>query len=426
MLFVGLIAARFCIFTYLHSEAFRTLISRETSKPLKARGEWSALQFTGSTVYSEGFKARGTGGAFFSELNAEQVRANLDLGKVWQKTWSVQEVSVARLRLVLGGERTEAPAGASHPATGSKHKNFFLPDKAELRHAMVQEAAIAWEGGDLTKTALELVPDGEAWNIKFTGGTVTQGTYPPLELTSAQLRYQAPTLFVTAAELTGADETGRAFVSGEVEPDDHVDLQAKFSAFPVAPLLSGDWRARLSGTLQGEVKIAGPLPASELPLEGSLELKGGELVALPVLDQIATFTKTAQFRRLVITQGTAKFTRNAGRLDVRELRLESQGLLRVEGGCSVINGQIDGLFQVGVVPSSLTWLPGSQERVFTVSRDGYLWTTLRLTGPVGSPREDLSARLIAAAGAVLIDHAGQTLQQGVDAASGLLNSLLGK
>jgi hypothetical protein len=86
-------------------------------------------------------------------------------------------------------------------------------------------------------------------------------------------------------------------------------------------------------------------------------------------------------------------------------------LIRVEGGFVIENLMIDGTFQVGVTPASLQWLPGSQSKVFTVSRDGYLWTTMRLTGPLDNPKEDLSQRLIAAAGGAVIDTIQSTIQQ---------------
>ncbi|MGB8356693.1 MAG: hypothetical protein WCD79_22535, partial [Chthoniobacteraceae bacterium] len=64
-----------------------------------------------------------------------------------------------------------------------------------------------------------------------------------------------------------------------------------------------------------------------------------------------------------------------------------------------------------ITPSSLQWLPGSQEKVFTASHDGYVWTTVRLTGPLNSPKEDLSPRLVAAATGAVIDTVNGVIQQ---------------
>ena len=61
------------------------------------------------------------------------------------------------------------------------------------------------------------------------------------------------------------------------------------------------------------------------------------------------------------------------------------------------NKDIDGKFKIAAAPDVVDTLPGAREEVFTESRDGYLWTTLKIDGPSSHPREDLKPRLIAAA-----------------------------
>ena len=85
--------------------------------------------------------------------------------------------------------------------------------------------------------------------------------------------------------------------------------------------------------------------------------------------------------------------------------VESEGLIRVEGTYTIVDGRIDGSFQVGLTPATLQWIPGSQEEIFTDSRDGYRWTPMRLTGPVDHPNDDLTPRLAAAAGDTIIKSA---------------------
>jgi hypothetical protein len=89
---------------------------------------------------------------------------------------------------------------------------------------------------------------------------------------------------------------------------------------------------------------------------------------------------------------------------------------------------IDGTFQVGVAPASLQWLPGSQDRVFTQQRAGYVWAPMRLSGPLSKPGEDLSPRLIAAAQGAIIQgvqsSVRDTIQTGKDAAKGALDLLM--
>jgi hypothetical protein len=88
----------------------------------------------------------------------------------------------------------------------------------------------------------------------------------------------------------------------------------------------------------------------------------------------------------------------------------------MKGNFSVVNDQIDGTFEVGITPGPLQWLPGSQEKVFTMMRDGYAWTTMRVVGPVSGPREDLSSRLVAAAQGVVVEKVESVATQAVGGA----------
>jgi hypothetical protein len=147
-----------------------------------------------------------------------------------------------------------------------------------------------------------------------------------------------------------------------------------------------------------------------------------------VLDQIATFTATQQFRRLALKRAEGDFQQDGKKLQVSKFIMESEGLIRVEGDFTVENSMIDGTFQVGVSPACLQWMPGSRERVFVTNHDGYVWTPMRLVGPVDKPKEDLTPRLIAAMQGAVIEGAQSAVKEGIktgtDAVKGALDLLL--
>jgi hypothetical protein len=190
---------------------------------------------------------------------------------------------------------------------------------------------------------------------------------------------------------------------------------------PLEPLLPIDWRVRLHGSVSGLTKIHAPLadPAL-LRVEGSLRLTNGHVEALPVLNQIALFTRTERFRRLVLTKASLDFTRDAQLLTATNVLLESEGLLRIEGQFTVVQEQINGTFAVGVTAASLQWLPGAQARVFTVARDGYLWTPMQVSGPVSRPGEDLTPRLVQAAAGELLETPESMAREAVKLLRGLI------
>jgi hypothetical protein len=219
-------------------------------------------------------------------------------------------------------------------------------------------------------------------------------------------------------------------VTGEAAIGDHLDINSNIENISVTPFLGSDWRLRLKGNLSGEINVRTPLPvpATGLPVSGKLRLLNGELTALPVLDQIATFTGTQQFRRLTLNDVEGEFEQDPKKLRVSKFILESEGLIRVEGAFTVENSMIDGNFQVGVTPSSLQWLPGSRAKVFVDNHGGYVWAPMHVAGPAEKPKEDLTPRLIAAMQGAVIEGAQNAVKEGIktgkDAVKDALDLLL--
>ncbi|MGV3533717.1 MAG: hypothetical protein ACO1QR_15215 [Chthoniobacteraceae bacterium] len=421
---------------YLRSDSFRHFVSTKLSKTLRADTELAPFQYQGLTVFSDRLTARGRLRAPFARLEMDHIRAEFSTDRIWDGAWYVEHLEVARVEMDLEGTRaveppsTEQPKGAKEPEKRSSWRPAWIPNRVEVGSTVIKDATLAWKEGSLSGAELQMKPSDGGWEIGGTGGRIAHSTLPKLELEKLRLRYNPPFLYVQEVDLREGSGA-KLNLTGEIELNERLDLLAKVNRLPLGPLLPEDWRARLHGNLSGEVSIQSDLPAKGTPqLAGTVFLTEGTLEALPVLDQIAIFTRTAQFRRIALTKTEGSFTRDDRRLTVKNFIAESAGLIRIEGDFQVEEKNIDGTFQVGVTPSSLQWLPGSQARVFTVARDGYLWTPMRLTGPLEEPEEDLSPRLIAAAQGAIIDKATDTardvIDSATDAAKSVLDRLFGK
>ncbi len=427
VLFVALVGGflflRMWINAYLESTPFRRLIGDLTSKQFKASGEYMPFHFAGTAIYSDAFKARGTDKAFFSNMDADQIRAEINLRGLWDHVWLIDGIDIQRVQISLGHTAAGAPAvddrvevAPENNAVPVESRFDWLPKRVDLRKVLIHEANLKWgertpQEGDVNGAMLTLMPDGDAWNILCDGGKVSQKGTPDVTINQVRLRYQRPSLFITDGQLRYGSE-GSIALSGEVNFDSGVDVRAKLSGIPVTPFLREDWRAKLKGNIAGDVKIRAPMPLQTAPqLEGSLSLSQGELEALPILNQIATFTRTQRFRKINLSNVSGNFTEANGKLTVTKFIAESEGLIRTEGSFTIANSSIDGTFMVGVTPGCLQWLPGSQTKVFTISSEGYLWTNVHLTGPLDNPKEDLTPRLMAAAAGTAVDTVQDILQQ---------------
>jgi hypothetical protein len=428
---IAFVLVKMAIDTYLHSDSFRQFIAKKAGASLHADCELEPLQFSGAEIYTDGFKARGETGAPFSSLSLDQLRAEISLKRFFEHAWEIDDVQMQKVEIHFDGDRApslEADATPQTPAP-SPAKPGWLPNRVDITSVTVRDANLIWKDGSLKGAAVKLAPGDGGWNMASQNGQIQQTGLPSLDVQSLRVRARDRSIFINEGVFRQGSD-GIVKVTGEAVVGDHLDLKSNIENISIAPFLQGDWRVRLKGNLSGDINVRSPLPvpASGLPVSGKLRLVGGELTALPVLDQIAKFTATQQFRRLVLKRAEGEFQQDGKKLQVSKFVLESEGLIRVEGAFTVENSMIEGTFQVGVTPTSLQWMPGSREKVFIDNHDGYVWAPMRLSGPVDKPKEDLSPRLIAAMQGAVIEGAENAVKEGVktgkDAVKGVLDLLL--
>jgi hypothetical protein len=409
---IAIVGAKGWINSYLGSPEFLRRMARHSSEEMRARVEISPVRFDGSQFFSDGLQATGGPEANFSDLKITNVRGEFRLPTLWG---------------LLSGDRK---VGIDNVDVQHVEANFFddrialdLPPHKKREHRgdlgkiTVRELRLGWRGGRVSGMGVTATQVERGWQVAGQGGRVMQNGLPSMDIVSMRLVHKEPSLFIQEARLR--EDGGEISATGEVTAKEKVDLQFKVSGVNVTPLLPEDWRARLHGRISGDARLMYSLregTGAARVLSGNALLQQGALEALPVLNKIAEFTKTDRFRRLALNQVRGDFRVDDNGLRVTNFVLESERLISVKGQFTIVNDQIDGTFEVGITPGPLQWLPGSQEKVFVTQRDGYAWTTMRITGPVDGPKEDLSSRLVAAAEAAVVQKVESTANQAVGTA----------
>ena len=437
----ALFGARLWLEAFLRSADFRQFLDRKTSALLHAESRLEPLHWEGSEVYSDALTGTGYPGSPWKRLNVEAIRAELNLRALWNGVWRIDSIDLAKVRASLGADAGQAAAPALAPAEAegaapaeTSLLGKLLPSKVEVGKIAVADFSLSWgdnqpgAAGRLQGAELTAHPRQEdgVWEVTGRKGRLTQGRIPALLLDVFTLQASERELTITQAsaqvegggriELTGSQQLGGA---------KDLALDATCDGIPSESFLPADWRARLHGFGRGVVHVTG---SSELPdgwrVHGHVDLRNGHLETLPVLDELAIFTATARFRQATLQRAGADFDWQAGVLTVSRLEIESEGLIRLEGGFTVRNEQMDGQLQLGVARSAGRLLAGVGARVFTEpERDGYLWTTVHLTGSARDPHEDLTARLVQATQEEVVEKAKQGAGTVLDTASSLLNLL---
>lgn len=438
-LILGLVGLSQWVRGYLHSEAFRELVTSRTNQTLNVSGQFTPFEWSGSSVYSETYSGSGSGDALWQDLDAKRIRAEINWRSMFDGAWRIEQLTLGSVsgrmnpaatqqNRVPGGREEEGGAEPSRE-TGP---GGILPSRFEIGSVRIDETFLEIPSplGPIVveKLQLEASQNANDWELTGSGGTVRMPGFPePLKVAVLKGRSRGTTFFLSESDLR-LDSGGQFLANGEFSPTGEGKLHLAWHDLPLSVVLEEPWKTRLTGMAHGVADWRG----ARAGLEGSFEITEAELRDIPLQKQLASFTGQPKFERMPIQVIRGKFEAEGQAMRVREFEAESRGLIRLEGDYSVdANRTLDGTLQVGVTPQTLQWLPGSREKVFTEERNGYVWTSVRLQGTIDQPKEDLTPRLAQAmgeatieAGIELIESAPAETQEAVKKGLDLLNSFL--
>ena len=398
---------------YLRSEEFRSTLEQKTGVNLRAKVSIAPIVFEGTQFSCANFTAQGAQDAAFSLAKVEDARGEVSLPSIiavffGQRKFRVPSIDIQKLSLEFF-DRDQL--------------NLILPpkekreDRSVIENLIIRDVRLAWGGGGLSGASVHARPVDGGWQIDGAGGRLVQLGLPPIDVVSTRIVRKEGIVFIQNGRLR--QNGGELAVSGEIASNDKADLLLNISNVAVTPFLKEDWRARLHGTLAGEVRVQVPLKddAPRQPkVDGKLRLDRAVLEALPILNKIADYLRTDQFRRIELNQASADVHYDEKGLRIENLILECKQLIVLRGGFTFTDGIVNGTFDVGVTPGPLQWLPGSQAKVFSAEKDGYVWAPMRVTGPPDALKEDLSSRLVSAAQSAVVEKVEKTATEAVDTA----------
>lgn len=417
---------------FLRGEECRKIISHLVGQQVGLVGEFEPLSWTGFSVYSGGFNGAREGNGAVASASLDRIRAELRLASLFRGVWEIPEITMERLELDLtppprrpDGTLPEPPPApaleiAPSPALA------VLPREVKIGQIICRDTTITWpsdRGGvsRLSGATVTAQPDGPTWTFQVKGGRLTTPGFPETTIDSGFVRLNPGDFLFLESQLRD-NSGGTAELRGKVEMAGakRIELNASFRNIDVSPFLDADWRQRLTGRAEGDLKITGTSTRSDLKIQGPVRVKEAKLEALPILNTIALLTQTQEFRtiRFQVAEGTVEWT--PANLLVSDLHVESQLLLKILGQVRTEGPNLSGQLMVGTTPKAVRLIPGAQEKVFSVARDGYIWTPVVLSGTVDAPKEDLTPRLQQAAVGTVIEAVPSTVRE---KAGDLLDSL---
>ncbi len=382
---------------------------------------------------SDGLLVRGKPPTGLTELRATNIRAACSLRDLWQRKFVIKRLQADRLEVAYGPAAAEKlTAALSAEPTLQPQVERPSPFKVEIRETIVQQMSVFWGSkpeavGGLHEVLAKFYPNGRNLDGVGTGGTFQQTGWPELRVVRVETHYAKPKIEIRSGRFAiGRKED--ISVTGELDLKEGgggaMHLQVRAKGAPAAPFLRGFWRGKFDATIDGESKIDQEFkPGGKASAEGRLKFSGAEVHDVAALDRIAALTRHPEFAHLKLSELSGRYRWTGPRLEVTDLQIESKKLFRIEGRFTIEEKEIDGTFQIGASADVLDAIPGAREKVFTEARDGYFWTSMKLSGPLKHPREDLKERLVAAAKEKLAEGLLAPLFKPGEAVLGLLDAL---
>jgi hypothetical protein len=456
MVFITLLAAYFSLTVwldgYLKSDRFREWISARISDQLKATARIDGVSWRGTSAFVSSFEAAGSPEASFATLTANDIRADLNAGAIWDRAWHVERVQIARASLQFPSaipdttDPAAAPLATTEPTdTQSGFLSSILPNRVVLGPIRTDSVSLDWKSADASATArgmtVEIKPSDDDGFVlaSGTGGTVKTSFLPatPIEIEDFDASWQKGEARLDSfrASAANASINGEATVRTASNPP-QLDARVWIAGLELAGVIPPDWLKRLSGTARADIRLSGnPLEAERLACSGSASLAKGLIEGLPILQIIARKTRNESFVRLVLKEARTDFTRTPdGDWLLEKLLVDSPGLLRLKGSAAVgATETLSGSLLLGIVPGTLRYLAGAEQEVFlpiekanlsaaerallSAEDAGLLWTRLTLGGSLANPSEDLSDRLARAWFNATVDEVlGMSMEGAVKAA----------
>lgn len=418
---------------YLHSDAFRKFLSAEASKIAGVTGEFAPFRWQGLAVDTDSFEATGEG--LVSNVRADGLHTEIGLGGVGRGVWEIRESSVKRLDVSIDARKRmdeEAVAKEERKSEKPSARPGWFPRDAELQgmdvgrfsvKALLEEGLVS--ATDM-KFSAERTGGNGAYRAKIDGGSVKLpfAVVPELRLDHVKTRYQDGQIFLTDA-LVHAWEDGRIEGSGECDMNTRdFSMQGSVTGIHTEEVFGPDWAKRLTGDVVSDFTLSNPSGSPQA--HGTLTIDNAVVTALPLLDTLAAYADTRRFRVLTLQEARTDWRWKKGELSITKLVLSSEGLVRLEGSMTIRGREIDGLFRLGLAPGTLATIPGAETLVFIAGERGLLWAPLRITGTLDDPKEDLSDRLMTAAGLRMFDQIPETGEKVIKFTQSMLGEAPGK
>jgi hypothetical protein len=384
---------------FVEGDQFRASLEKETAKGLHfAEAHYSPIRRTGTfSAQSDTFQGK-DGRKAMRELNAAGITAKFNPWGIFQRRWQLDDVHVATGKVEI---QTYTPRPEPSPVKPWIAR-VLLPERVYLKQLTSDPVDVTWQFREQTagffQTRLLITPHDRDFDYRAREGILKMRPLPEFRLRQTHLLITKTLLTLYDLDLeTESTDGGTIHAEGHagIRDDRRVDFTVNFDKLPVVQWEPVSWREHVNGAVSGRVVWQGEDPTLEKSrAEGLLRVADGRVTALPLLQKLAVLSGVKGFERLRLDDCSCMLSWVYPNGRIRDISIEEKGKFRITGNVEIRTRSLGGAIRLGFTREYLAWLPRAQE-IFSSETDGYLWTTVHLSGTIDAPEQDLSPRVMA-------------------------------
>jgi len=356
----------------------------------------------------------------FASLEIRDARVPIDWERIKNPAGEPLRLEAAFVDLVW------RDANASRPEKGplikAETSGITMPvvEMAAERFSYRHEDSAGWR---IAESNVRGKYEAGEWSFSGRGGKLHAPGWTPLEIDSLAGRHRAGETILDHFALNGPKGS---FVEGSAK-----GAEGKWS---------GDFRWKdvamelvlpEGATKHFTARSSGSGRLADATFRGQMELAGAEARDLPALVKLASIFTGENYDNVAWETAQFDFIRDArGAVLIENLTAISSKGLSLEGSGVFAQDHLSADLNLGLKREGRPWLVAFMPILFRSEKDGYLWTPVKVGGTPQAPTEDLTTRVVAALAVAPATQAVESVAEipatAVEAAGGLLRSLLGR
>jgi uncharacterized protein involved in outer membrane biogenesis len=278
-----------------------------------------------------------------------------------------------------------------------KHATIIMRDDSGKELLKIADAnftsSIDLSGGQLTGKGQASIAEAIAANSLFVRQVVA-----PVSLTSDVIKLAPLTGKVADGEITGEAGLAGSKYSVNLNVKD-ADIVKLIQEAGVAKKVFS------SGKLQVNTALTGTGGLATMAGSGKIEITGGQLVDMPLLNLIATLVQVPVLKDLRFDECRVEYTLADNVLETPVVSVKSpQVQITGKGSVSLEDYTLNHDLTLALAKGTLDNVPDAVRRAFVQRADGWYTIDFRVWGPYDSPKEDLGKRLAKGIGQNLLQQ----------------------